>query len=181
VARAGAPRDIVTPKPKPLTLPSNWLRRALRASRLRTDSPLRPCKADTGIEALAVFFPLLISLSEHVALAVAVAYLAAASACTALRIFYGLFVLHSLRAGAAFSAGVAALYGALCPLLQPVRPTKALRPSPPMRAVAASPAASGPSATRAAGAARSKPHSLPASANSQMPGSAPPKRRPRLT
>ncbi|MGZ8260122.1 MAG: inner membrane CreD family protein, partial [Caldimonas sp.] len=66
--------------------------------------------------ALAVFFLLLVSLSEHVPFAIA--YLAAAAACTALLTFYGAFVLGGGRAGAAFGAGVAALYAALYALLQ---------------------------------------------------------------
>jgi inner membrane protein len=66
--------------------------------------------------ALAVFFLLLVSLSEHVPFAVA--YLAAAAACTALLTFYGAFVLRGGRAGAAFGAAVAVLYGALYALLQ---------------------------------------------------------------
>jgi inner membrane protein len=66
--------------------------------------------------ALAVFFLLLVSLSEHVPFAVA--YLAAAAACTALLGFYGAFVLHGGRAGAAFGAAVAVLYGVLYALLQ---------------------------------------------------------------
>jgi len=66
--------------------------------------------------ALAVFFLLLVSLSEHVTFAIA--YLAAASACTALLTFYGSFVLRGTRAGAAFGAGIAALFGALYALLQ---------------------------------------------------------------
>ena len=66
--------------------------------------------------ALAIFFLLLVSLSEHVPFAIA--YLAAAAACTALLTFYGSFVLRGSRAGAAFGAGVAALYGALYALLQ---------------------------------------------------------------
>jgi inner membrane protein len=66
--------------------------------------------------ALAVFFLLLVSLSEHVAFAVA--YLAAAAACTALLTFYGSFVLRSSRAGAAFGAAIATLYAALYALLQ---------------------------------------------------------------
>ncbi|HEY3635449.1 MAG TPA: inner membrane CreD family protein, partial [Caldimonas sp.] len=52
---------------------------------------------------------------EHVPFAVA--YLAAAAACTALLTFYGSFVLRGGRAGAAFGAA-AALYGALYALLQ---------------------------------------------------------------
>jgi inner membrane protein len=66
--------------------------------------------------ALAVFFLLLVSLSEHVPFAVA--YLVAASACTALLTFYGSFVLRGSRAGALFGAAIAALYGALYALLQ---------------------------------------------------------------
>jgi inner membrane protein len=66
--------------------------------------------------ALAVFFLLLVSLSEHVPFAIA--YLAAAAACTALLTFYGAFVLRGSRAGAAFGAAIAALYCALYALLQ---------------------------------------------------------------
>jgi inner membrane protein len=57
-----------------------------------------------------------VSLSEHVPFAVA--YLAAAAACTALLTFYASFVLHGSRAGATFGAAIAALYGALYALLQ---------------------------------------------------------------
>lgn len=56
------------------------------------------------------------SLSEHVTFAIA--HLAAASACTALLTFYGSFVLRGTRAGAAFGAGIAALFGALYAMLQ---------------------------------------------------------------
>ena len=66
--------------------------------------------------AIAVFFLILVSLSEH--LPFAVAYLAAAAACTALLTFYGSFVLRGRRAGASFGAALAALYGALYALLQ---------------------------------------------------------------
>ncbi len=66
--------------------------------------------------ALAVFFLLLVSLSEHVSFTSA--YLAAAAACTALLTFYGSFVLRGARAGALFGAGIAALYAALFALLQ---------------------------------------------------------------
>ena len=66
--------------------------------------------------ALATFFLLLVSLSEHVSFAIA--YLTAAAACTLLLTFYGSFVLQGARAGAAFGAGVAALYAALYALLQ---------------------------------------------------------------
>jgi len=66
--------------------------------------------------ALAVFFLLLVSLSEHVPFAIA--YGAAAAACTALLTFYGSFVLRGSRAGAAFGAAIAVLYAALYALLQ---------------------------------------------------------------
>jgi inner membrane protein len=66
--------------------------------------------------ALAIFFLLLVSLSEHVPFAAA--YLAAAGACTALLTFYGTFVLSGSRAGALFGAAIAALYAALYALLQ---------------------------------------------------------------
>jgi len=66
--------------------------------------------------ALALFFLLLVSLSEHVRFATA--YLAASAACTALLGFYGRFVLGGMRAGIAFGAAVAALYGTLYLLLQ---------------------------------------------------------------
>ena len=65
---------------------------------------------------IAVFFLLLVSLSEHVPFAIA--YLAAAAACTALLTFYGSFVLRGSRAGAAFGAAIALLYAALYALLQ---------------------------------------------------------------
>jgi len=66
--------------------------------------------------ALAVFFLLLVSLTEH--LLFAWAYLAASAACTTLLSFYASFVLRGWRAGAVFGAGVVALYGALYLLLQ---------------------------------------------------------------
>jgi len=65
---------------------------------------------------IAVFFLLLVSLSEHVPFAIA--YLAAAAACTTLLTFYGSFVLRGSRAGALFGAAIALLYGALYALLQ---------------------------------------------------------------
>lgn len=66
--------------------------------------------------ALALFFLLLVSLTEH--LAFGWAYLAAASGCTLLLTFYGSSVLGGVRRGAAFGAAIAALYGALYVLLQ---------------------------------------------------------------
>ena len=69
--------------------------------------------------ALAVFFLLLVSLSEHMPFAWA--YGAAASACTGLLAFYGSHVLGSARGGLGFGAAVAALYGVLYLLLQQER------------------------------------------------------------
>jgi inner membrane protein len=66
--------------------------------------------------ALAVFFLLLVSLTEHIAFAWA--YLAASAACTTLLTFYASFVLRGARAGALFGTAIAALYGALYLLLQ---------------------------------------------------------------
>ncbi len=66
--------------------------------------------------ALALFFLLLVSLSEH--LRFGLAYALAAGACTLLLVFYGASVLGGLRAGAAFAAAVALLHGALYLLLQ---------------------------------------------------------------
>jgi inner membrane protein len=66
--------------------------------------------------ALAVFFLLLVSLTEHIAFAWA--YVAASAACTTLLAFYASFVLRGARAGAVFGAAIAALYGALYLLLQ---------------------------------------------------------------
>jgi inner membrane protein len=66
--------------------------------------------------ALAIFFLLLVSLSEHMAFAWA--YGAAATACTALLAFYGAHVLGGVRGGLAFGAAVAVLYGVLYLLLQ---------------------------------------------------------------
>jgi inner membrane protein len=66
--------------------------------------------------ALAVFFLLLLSLSEH--LRFGLAYLIAGGACTALLSFYGAFVLRGMRAGGVFGAGIAALFATLYTLLQ---------------------------------------------------------------
>ena len=66
--------------------------------------------------ALAVFFLLLISLSEHLGLALA--YAMAASACVALLGYYVGYVLHSPRRGAAFGAALAALYALLYVILR---------------------------------------------------------------
>jgi inner membrane protein len=66
--------------------------------------------------ALTVFFLLLLSLGEH--LPFGLAYLCAAAACTLLLAYYGGHVLQGKRAGLAFGAGIAALYGALYAVLQ---------------------------------------------------------------
>lgn len=66
--------------------------------------------------ALAVFFLLLLSLSEH--LTFAWAYVAASAACTLLLTFYGSFVLRGAWAGMGFGAGVTCLFGTLYVLLQ---------------------------------------------------------------
>ncbi|MFA8388797.1 cell envelope integrity protein CreD [Burkholderia ubonensis] len=64
---------------------------------------------------LALFFLLLLSLSEHIAFEYA--YLAASGACIGLLGFYLSFVLHSVKRGAAFAALLAVLYAALYGLL----------------------------------------------------------------
>jgi inner membrane protein len=64
---------------------------------------------------IAVFFLLLVSLTEH--LPFGVSYAVASAACTLLLGFYGSFVLRGVKAGVAFGAGIAALYGALYVLL----------------------------------------------------------------
>jgi inner membrane protein len=65
--------------------------------------------------ALAFFYLLLLSLSEHIGFALA--YLLSASSCVALIGFYVCHVLRSVRHGLSFSAGLAALYGLLYGLL----------------------------------------------------------------
>jgi len=66
--------------------------------------------------ALALFYLLLLSLSEHIAFDHA--YAVASAACVALLGYYARHMLGHWRAGAAFGAGVALLYGALWTLLQ---------------------------------------------------------------
>jgi inner membrane protein len=66
--------------------------------------------------ALAVFFLLLISLSEH--LGFATAYAIATCACVALLGYYIRHVLKSARLGAAFALALALLYGLLYVLLR---------------------------------------------------------------
>ncbi|KVU33530.1 hypothetical protein WK66_02640 [Burkholderia ubonensis] len=64
---------------------------------------------------LALFFLLLLSLSEHIAFEYA--YLAASGACIGLLGFYLSFVLRSVKRGAAFAGLLALLYAALYGLL----------------------------------------------------------------
>ncbi|PCE32727.1 cell envelope integrity protein CreD [Burkholderia ubonensis] len=64
---------------------------------------------------LALFFLLLLSLSEHIAFCYA--YLAASGACIGLLGFYLSFVLDSAKRGAAFAGLLATLYAALYGLL----------------------------------------------------------------
>jgi inner membrane protein len=66
--------------------------------------------------ALALFFLLLIALSEHIAFHWA--YLASASACVLLYAVYLSAVLRSVRRGLAFAGGLAVLYAVLFGLLQ---------------------------------------------------------------
>lgn len=65
--------------------------------------------------ALALFFLLLVSLSEHVGFGMA--YAAAAAACTLLLGHYGSHVLRGRRAGLVFAAGIGGLYAMLYLLL----------------------------------------------------------------
>lgn len=66
--------------------------------------------------ALALFYLLLLSLTEHIGFELA--YLASAGACVALIGFYLSTVLHSVLRGCAFAFGLALLYGALYGLLR---------------------------------------------------------------
>ena len=65
--------------------------------------------------ALALFFLLLVSLSEH--LRFGMAYAVAATACTVLLGYYGSHVLKGWRAGVALAGGIGALFGLLYLLL----------------------------------------------------------------
>jgi inner membrane protein len=69
----------------------------------------------TGL-ALAMFYLLLLSLSEHIGFGPA--YAVASTACAGLVAFYLAGVLGGLRRGLAFGAGLGALYGVLYLLLQ---------------------------------------------------------------
>jgi inner membrane protein len=66
--------------------------------------------------ALALFYLLLISLSEHIAFAQA--YTVASAACVALLGYYARHMLGSWRAGGLFAIGIALLYGLLWTLLR---------------------------------------------------------------
>ena len=66
--------------------------------------------------AMAVFYLLLLSLSEH--LAFGLAYAIAALLCSVLLAWYGAAVLRSVRDGGLLGAGVGALYGVLYVILQ---------------------------------------------------------------
>lgn len=73
--------------------------------------PIHPFQYGLVGLALAMFFLLLISLSEH--LSFALAYLVSATACIGLIGFYLATVLRSLRRGAMFGALLAVVYAAL--------------------------------------------------------------------
>ena len=77
--------------------------------------PIHPIQYGLVGLALAVFFLLLLSLSEHIAFGRA--YLAAALACLGLIGFYLAHVLGSPRRGAGFAAALGLLYAALYGLL----------------------------------------------------------------
>jgi inner membrane protein len=85
---------------------------SVRAAQASADSPdpVRP-----GRLALAIFFLLLVSLSEHIAFGTA--YLIASAACIGLLGLYLSAVLRSRARGASFAAMLAVLYAALYGLL----------------------------------------------------------------
>jgi inner membrane protein len=66
--------------------------------------------------ALALFYLLLLSLSEHIPFASA--YAVASAACVLLLAYYGAHMLGRARSGLFFGAGMAGLYGMLWVLLQ---------------------------------------------------------------
>jgi inner membrane protein len=66
--------------------------------------------------ALALFYLLLLSLSEHITFAAA--YAVASAACVLLLAYYGAHMLGRARSGLFFGAGMAGLYGVLWVLLQ---------------------------------------------------------------
>lgn len=77
---------------------------------------IHPMQYGLAGAAVALFFLLLISLSEH--LPFAVAYAVASAACVGLLAYYASFVLHSLARGAGFGLLLGALYGLLYVLLR---------------------------------------------------------------
>jgi inner membrane protein len=78
--------------------------------------PIHPIQYGLVGISLAIFFQLLISLSEH--LAFAVAYSIAAAACVSVLSIYVSAVLKSTKRGIGFAAGLAALYATLYALLK---------------------------------------------------------------
>lgn len=78
--------------------------------------PIHPIQYTLVGLALAMFFLLLVSLSEH--LHFALAYLIASSACIALIGFYLSFVLRSWKRGFGFGVALTVLYGVLYGLLR---------------------------------------------------------------
>jgi inner membrane protein len=78
--------------------------------------PIHPVQYTLVGMALALFFLLLVSLSEHMRFLWA--YLLAASACVSLITFYLMFVLGHWQRGFALGAGLTLLYGVLFGLLQ---------------------------------------------------------------
>jgi inner membrane protein len=77
--------------------------------------PVHPIQYGLVGAALAVFYLLLLSLSEHVGFGMA--YLLSATGCVALIAFYVSHVLHSPARGIGFGCGLAVLYGCLFGLL----------------------------------------------------------------
>lgn len=82
---------------------------------MKTGADVHPVQYGLVGAALAVFFLLLLSLSEH--LPFAAAYVLASAMSTALLGWYGRAILGSLAAGGAMSAGVASLFGLLYVIL----------------------------------------------------------------
>jgi inner membrane protein len=78
--------------------------------------PVHPVQYALVGLALALFFQLLVSLSEHMAFETA--YLISSGACIALIGFYLSYVLHDWKRGFSFGAGLTLLYGVLFGLLQ---------------------------------------------------------------
>lgn len=77
--------------------------------------PIHPVQYALVGLALALFFLLLVSLSEHIEFALA--YVAASAACIALIGYYLAHVLRDWKRGAGFAAALAGLYGVLFGLL----------------------------------------------------------------